>query len=57
MEINAEEMKSVAEHEEVRREEAKVKPVRVLKKQQGDQNLAVGCCQMPKKRTRGKYWF
>jgi hypothetical protein len=46
METNPEEMKSVAEHEEVPKEEATVKSVRALKKRHGDQS-------QPKKRTQG----
>jgi hypothetical protein len=36
-------VESEAEHEEVPKEEATVKPGRALKKQHGDRNLAVGC--------------
>jgi hypothetical protein len=35
MEANPEEMKSVAKHEQVPKEEATAKPVRALKKQHG----------------------
>jgi hypothetical protein len=40
-------------HEEVPMEEAAGKPVGALKKQHGDQNLAIGCRQKPKKRIQG----
>jgi hypothetical protein len=48
-----EEMKSVAEHEEVPEEEAAVKPVTALKKWHGDQRLAVACRDQLKKWTQG----
>jgi hypothetical protein len=51
LEASSEEIESKAEHEEVRKEEAARKPVRALKKQHRDKNLAIGCCQKPKKRT------
>jgi hypothetical protein len=53
MEVYPEEMKSVAEHEEVPKEEAAVKPVRALKKQHGDQHLAIACHGQLKKQTQG----
>jgi hypothetical protein len=53
MEADPEEIKSIAEHMEVPKKEAAVKPVRALKKRHGGQNLAVRCCQKPKKRTQG----
>jgi hypothetical protein len=42
-EANPEELKSVAVHEEVRKEEATLTTVRALKKRYGDRHLAVGC--------------
>jgi hypothetical protein len=46
-------IESEAEHEEVPKQEAAVKPVRALKKWHGDQNLALGSHQKLKKRTQG----
>jgi hypothetical protein len=43
--------RSKAEHEELPKEEATVKPVRAIKKWYGDQNLAIRHCQKLKKRT------
>jgi hypothetical protein len=42
LEANSEDMKSVAVHEEVPKEEAAVKTVRALKKQHGNWHLATG---------------
>jgi hypothetical protein len=46
------EMKSVAVHEEVHKEDATVKPVGALRKRHRDQNLAVGCNEKPKEWTQ-----
>jgi hypothetical protein len=46
-----------AEHEEVHKEEATVKPVRALKKWHGDWNLAIRHCQKPKKRAHGNVGY
>jgi hypothetical protein len=48
-----EEMKSVAVHEEVPKEEATVKPVRAPKKQHRGRHLAAGCHEKPKEHTWG----
>jgi hypothetical protein len=53
MDTNQAKMKSVAEHGEVPKEEAAVKTFRALKKRHGDQNVALGRCQKPKKQTQG----
>jgi hypothetical protein len=53
MEATPEEMKFVAVHEEVPKEEAAVKTVRELKKRYGDQYLVVGRRRQLRKRTRG----
>jgi hypothetical protein len=42
---------SMVEHEEVLKEEATVKPVRVLKKQHGDRHLAMRRHGQPRKQT------
>jgi hypothetical protein len=52
LEASPEEIESEVEHE-VPKAEATMKPVRALKKQHGDCNLAVGHCQKPKKQTQG----
>jgi hypothetical protein len=43
-------MQSIAEHQEVPKEEATVMPVRGLRKRHMDWNLAAGHCQKPKGR-------
>jgi hypothetical protein len=48
-----EEMKSVAVHEEVPKEEATVKPVRAVKKRHRVWHLAAGCHGKPKEQTQG----
>jgi hypothetical protein len=53
MEANTEEMKPVAVHEEVRKEEATVKPVRALKKWHRGRHLAAGLRGKLKERTKG----
>jgi hypothetical protein len=51
--MKATESEAVAEHKEVPKEQAAVKPVRSLKKRHGDRHLAVGRRRKPKKRTQG----
>jgi hypothetical protein len=51
-EANPEEIESKADHKEVHMEEAVKPPVRALKKQHGDQSLALGRRWKPKKRTQ-----
>jgi hypothetical protein len=53
MEAHLEEMKSVAMHKEVPKEEAAVKTVRALKEQYGDWHLIVEYCRQLKKWTQG----
>jgi hypothetical protein len=45
-------MQSVAEHQEVPKEEAALMPVGGLRKRRRDWNLAAGCCQKPKGRIQ-----
>jgi hypothetical protein len=52
LEANPEEMKSVAVHEEVPKEEAAVETLGALKKWRGYRHLDVGRRQKPKKRTQ-----
>jgi hypothetical protein len=47
------EIESKAEREEFLKEEPAVNPVRALKKQRGERNLAVQHRSQPKKRTQG----
>jgi hypothetical protein len=53
MEANAEEIKSVAENQEVSNEEAAVETVGALEDRYGNRYLAVGCRRQPNKRTQG----
>jgi hypothetical protein len=52
-EANQEEIKSVAVHEEVPKEQVAVKTVRAPKKRHGDRHIAVRRRDQPKKRTQG----
>jgi hypothetical protein len=51
LEANPEEIKYVAVHKEVLKEEAVLKTIRALKKRHGDRHLAVRRHGLPKKRT------
>jgi predicted RNA-binding protein with PUA domain len=53
MKAGVEEMKSVAEHQEVPKEKAAVKTIGVLEHRFGDRHLAVGRRRQAKKRTQG----
>jgi hypothetical protein len=57
MEANPEELKSVAEYEEVPKEEAALKSLRALKNWHEDWHLAVGRHGQLKKRTQGDGGF
>jgi hypothetical protein len=48
-------MQSVAEHQDIPKEEAAVMPVGGLSKQRGDQNLTAGCHQKPKGRIQASW--
>jgi hypothetical protein len=48
-------MQSIGEHQEVPKEEATVMLVGGLRKQCRDWNLAVGCCQKPKRRIQASH--
>lgn len=52
MKAGLEEMKSVAEHQVIPKEEAAVETVRALNKWHGDRHLAVRCPSQPKKWTQ-----
>jgi hypothetical protein len=51
MEANPDEVKSVAEHEEVPKEEAAMETFRALKEWYENRHLAIRCLCQPKKRT------
>jgi hypothetical protein len=46
-------MKSIAEHQEVPKEEAAVETIGALEDRYGDRHLAIGCLRQPKKWTQG----
>jgi hypothetical protein len=54
MEVNPKEIKSVAMHEEVPKEDARGICFGALRKRHRDRNLAVGHREKPKERTKGK---
>jgi hypothetical protein len=53
LEANPDEMKSVAEQQEVLKEDAAVETIRALEDRYGDRHLAVRHRRKPKKRTQG----
>jgi hypothetical protein len=53
MKADAEEVKSVVEHEEIPKEEAAMKRARALKKWHRDQHVDAGRCGQLKERTQG----
>jgi hypothetical protein len=57
LETNREKFEAVADHQEIRNEEAAVETIRALEDRYGDWHLAVGRCRQPKKWTQGDGGF